>query len=322
MALFDAIEIYARVVEAGNITRAAEQLGLSKSRVSECVISLEKRLGVRLLDRTTRHVSPTEAGTIFYQRCARALEEAHTGITEVMAHQEAPVGHLRIGAPEAFADRFVTPALTSFLAENPEVTAEIIEDMRVVNLVEQRLDLSIRIVREPEPATIVRQLGLSQVLICASADYLAKAGVPQHPHDIASHKCVGFSALYWAREWPFLAPEKITVPLTPVLVSNSTSSLRAAAVSGMGLAALPRWAIARELADGDLVQVLADWTLPESGIFAVYPSNRLVTAKVRRFVDHLAPILRRSLQELPERRIAEAAPPAEMPPYPSGTRAL
>lgn len=311
MALFDAIEIFARVVEAGNITRAAEQLGLSKSRVSECVIALEKRLGVRLLDRTTRHVSPTEAGVIFYQRCTRALEEAHAGVTEVMAYQETPVGHMRIGAPEAFADRFIIPALGSFLAENPQVTAEIVEDMRMVNLVEQRLDLSIRIVREPEPATIVRKLGMSEILVCAAPDYIARHGVPQHPVDIPDHKCIGFAALYWAREWSFLSPQKHTVSLSPVMICNSTASLRAAVVSGIGLAALPRWAVATELNEGALVRVMRDWTLPESGIYAVYPSNRLVTAKVRRFVDHLAPILRQSLSDMPDMDVAQDGCPAD-----------
>ena len=135
--------------------------------------------------------------------------------------------------------------------------------------------------------------------------------MPQHPVDIPDHKCIGFAALYWAREWPFLSPQKHTVSLSPVMICNSTASLRAAVVSGIGLAALPRWAVATELNEGALVRVMPDWTLPESGIYAVYPSNRLVTAKVRRFVDHLAPILRKSLSDMPDMDVAQDGYPAD-----------
>ena len=296
MALFDDIEIFARVVETGNITRAAEKLRLSKSRVSECVMALESRLGVRLLDRTTRRVSPTEAGLIFYQRCRRALDEAEAGVAEVMARQDEPVGHLRIGAPEGFTDRYIIPALADFLHVNPRMTAEIIEDVRLTGLVENRLDLSIRVVRDPDTSLIVRRIATSEVIICASPAHLDRHGVPQHPQDVASRRCIGFSPLFWAREWRFQCSEGETlVPVSPVLLCNSTASLRAAALADIGLVALPRWAVARELSEGALRSVLSGWALPESGIYAIYPSNRLVTTKVRRFVDHLVPILRRQL---------------------------
>jgi DNA-binding transcriptional LysR family regulator len=299
MAQFDEIEIFTRVVETGNITRAAQHMGLSKSRVSECVIGLETRLGVRLLDRSTRRVSPTEAGAIFYNRCARALEELQAGIAEVTARQDAPVGHLRIGAPDVFASRYIAPALAGFLRDHPQVTAEIVEDIRLSNLIEQRLDLSIRIVRKPEDTAIVRWLGQSEVLVCAAPSYLARRGAPSHPSELGEQDCVGFASLSWSREWVFETPEKLSVPLRPVLVCNGTASLRSAAVSGIGLTAIPRWAIAEELRSGQLVPVLQGWSLVRSGIYAVYPSNRLITTKVRRFVDHLAPILRRELGNPP-----------------------
>jgi len=146
MARFDELEIFTTVVEARTITAAADRLRLSKSRVSEAVMALEARLGTRLLDRTTRRVSPTEAGSILYERCRRALDEAQAGMAEVMARQDTPVGHLRIGAPEGFADRYVIPALTSFLEANPQITADVVEDVHLTGLVENRLDLSIRVV--------------------------------------------------------------------------------------------------------------------------------------------------------------------------------
>lgn len=296
MSRFDEIEIFVRVVEAGTITGAAGRLGLSKSRVSEVVMALEARLGVRLLDRTTRRVAPTEEGAIYYERCRRAIDEAERGEAELLARQEAPTGHLRIGAPEGFADRYLVPALAGFLARHPRMTAEIVEDLRQVNLIEQRLDMTVRVVREPEPGLIVRRLGTSRMTICAAPALLARHGWPDSPEAAAALPTVGFSALYWAREWPFRrGDEARTVAIRPVLLCNNTVTLREAALAGLGLTAIPQWAVAEELAQGRLAPVLTDWALPESGIYAVYPSNRLVTAKVRRFVELLAPLLRRKL---------------------------
>lgn len=296
MSLFDEMAVFARVVETGNFTRAAEALGLSKSRTSECVQTLEARLGARLLDRTTRRVAPTEAGRLFYERCRRALEEAEAGVAEVRARQEEPAGRLRVGAPDDFADLYVVPALASYVEAHPKVTAEIATDVRFVDLIEQRLDLAIRVARAPEPSLIVRRLGTSEVVVVASPAHLARHGVPESPDDLAGRPCVAFAALHWAREWPFRGPEgERPAAVDPVLVCSSSTTLRAAVLAGMGLAALPSWAVARELEEGALVRVLADWPLPASGIYAVYPSNRLITPKVRSFVDHLAPLLRARL---------------------------
>ncbi len=300
MARFDEIEIFATVVEAGTITAAADRLRLSKSRVSEAVMTLEARLGGRLLDRTTRRISPTEAGRIFYDRCRRALDEAQAGVAEVMARQEAPIGHLRIGAPEGFADRYVIPALASFLEANPQITVEVVEDVQMTGLVENRLDLSIRVVREPDGAMIVRKLGSSPVLACASPRFVERHGLPERAEDVAHFPIIGFSPLFWSREWRFRRGEEVlTVPVSPVISVNSTAALRSALLADIGMSALPIWAVAEEIASGRLIRVLPDETLPESGIYAVYPSNRLITTKVRRFVDHLAPILRGRLEGAP-----------------------
>jgi DNA-binding transcriptional LysR family regulator len=296
MARFDEIEIFATVVEAGTITSAADRLRLSKSRVSEAVMELEARLGARLLDRTTRRISPTEAGTIFYARCRRALDEAQAGMAEVMARQEAPMGHLRIGAPEGFADRYVIPALAGFLEANPQITVEVVEDVHMTGLVENRLDLSIRVVRDPDGAMIVRRLASSPVIACASARFIERHGQPERAEDVARFPIIGFSPLFWSREWRVQRGAEIcTFPVSPVISVNSTAALRSALLADIGLSALPIWAVAEEIASGRLIRVMPDEVLPESGIFAVYPSNRLITTKVRHFVDHLAPVLRRRL---------------------------
>jgi DNA-binding transcriptional LysR family regulator len=298
MSRFDEIEIFASVVEAGNITRAAKKRGLSKSRVSEMVMTLEARLGVRLLDRNTRRVSPTEEGAMFYERCRRAIDEVDSGEAEMLARQDVPSGHLRIGSPEGFADRHLVPALAQFLQLYPCMTAELVEDQRSVSLIEQGLDMTVRVVREPDPALIVRRLATSRILICASPALLLQHGIPDTPEAAADLPTIGFSSLSWAREWSLVrGSDARTVAVRPLVLCNSTVTLRKAAIAGLGVTAIPQWAVSEELESGRLVRVLQEWKLPESGIFAVYPSNRLITAKVRRFVDILAPLLRRSLEE-------------------------
>lgn len=260
-------------------------------------MGLEARLGARLLDRTTRRISPTEAGLIFYERCRRALDEAQAGVAEVMARQEAPVGHLRIGAPEGFAERYVIPALAGFLEVNKQITVEVVEDVHMTGLVENRLDLSIRVVRDPEGALIVRRLGASPVIACASESFIKRYGMPERAEDVARFPIIGFSPLFWSREWRVQrAGEMVAFPVSPVVSVNSTAALRSALLADMGMSALPIWAVDEEIASGRLVRLLPEEVLPESAIYAVYPSNRLVTTKVRHFVDHLAPVLRRRLE--------------------------
>lgn len=301
MARFDEIEIFATVVEAGAITAAADRLRLSKSRVSEAVLGLEARLGARLLDRTTRRISPTEAGRIFYERCRRALDEAQAGEAEVMARQETPVGHLRIGAPEGFSDRYVIPALAGFLEANSQITVEVVEDVHMTGLVENRLDLSIRVVREPDGAMIVRRLGASPVIACASSHFVERYGLPERAEDVARFPIIGFSPLFWSREWRVHRGEEVlAVPVSPLVSVNSTAAIRSALLANIGMSALPIWAVADELASGRLIQILPNEVWPESGIYAVYPSNRLITTKVRRFVDHLVSVLRERFKTLPE----------------------
>jgi DNA-binding transcriptional LysR family regulator len=296
MGLFDDLEIFARVVETGGFSRAGEALRLSRSRVSESVAALEARLGARLFERSTRRVSATEAGRALYARARRAMDEALAGRDEVAALAGEPMGALRIAAPESFTDLYLVPALAGFLAAHPKVTAEVAEGSQAVDLVEHGFDLAIRIAMAPSPNLIVRRIATSQVLICASPEYLADHGAPAHPRDVSSHRCVGYAPLFWAREWRFHGSEgDLVVPVAPRMLLATATSLRAAALAGAGLVALPFWAIAAEIADGRLLRVLGDWETPESGVYAVYPSNRMVTPRVRACVDHLARHLRARL---------------------------
>jgi DNA-binding transcriptional LysR family regulator len=289
MRAFLGIEAFIRVVETGSITAAAERLQTAKSSVSETVRALEERLGVRLLDRSTRRVQPTEAGRAFYLRCRRLLQEEEAARLEVQAWQQAPSGRLRIAAPECFVSRHLMPGLPAFLSAHPAIEIEFVEAATSVKLVENGFDLAVRVTEAPAPGLVVRRLATSRVLIVASPGYLAQQGLPAVPQDVARHRCIGFSPLPWRESWR-LGNEVVAV--RPVLLTDNAESLRAAALAGIGLAALPDWAVADALASGQLQRVLPDCETPVSGIFAVYPTNRLMAPKVRAFVDHVAIMLR------------------------------
>jgi DNA-binding transcriptional LysR family regulator len=297
MDSFAGFEVFARVVEAGSFTAAASGLGMAKSSVSETVRALEDRLGVRLLDRTTRRVRPTGAGQVFYARCRRVLEEAQAARIEAQTHQATPTGQLRIAAPEGFARRYVVPGLPAFLAAHPALEIELVEGAGLVRLVEEQFDLAIRVTRSLDEGLVVRQLATSRPIIAAAPGYLAAHGMPMCPEDVTRHRCVAYSPLSWAHTWRFTgraegAPSEQVVAVRPILLLNSIESLVAAARAGIGLTVLPDWAVTEALAEGSLTRVLRDFETPASGIYAVYPTNRLITPAVRLFVNHLTRELR------------------------------
>ena len=289
MEAFTGIEAFARVVETGSFTAAAQALQSAKSSVSETVRALEERMGVRLLDRTTRRVRPTEAGTAFYRHCRRLLDDLALARSEAQATQKEPAGRLRIAAPDGFAERFIVPGLPGFLAAFPTIEVELIAGSTALRLVEEGIDLAIRIVERPEPNLVVRRIATSRVIIVAAPGYLAQHGMPRKPRDILGHRLIGFAPLPWRDTWR-IGAESMSV--APRLLVNSSEALRAAALAGLGLAAVPEWLVADALAAGLLARVLAGHEMPSGGIYAVYPTNRLLTPKIRAFVDHTVRDLR------------------------------
>jgi DNA-binding transcriptional LysR family regulator len=289
MRAFLGIEAFIRVVETGSMTAAADRLQTAKSTVSETVRTLEERLGVRLLDRSTRKVQPTEAGRAFYLRCLRLLADEEAARLEAQAWQAVPAGRLRIASPECFTARHLMPGLPAFLSAHPAVEIEFVEASASARLVEDGFDLAIRVSEAPALGLVVRRLATSRVVIAASPGYLAERGTPAKPADVAAHRCIGFSPLAWRDTWR-VGDE--AVPVRPVLLTDNAESLRAAALAGVGLVAIPDWAVSDALASGSLRRVLPGYDMPTSGIFAVYPTNRLMAPKVRAFVDHVATMLR------------------------------
>jgi DNA-binding transcriptional LysR family regulator len=291
---FDGMTMFTRVVEAGSFSRAAADLGIAKSSISQAVRRLEARLGIRLLNRTTRRVVPTEAGHRYYAHARKALDEADAAAAEAAALQAAPVGTLRIASPEVFTRMHIVPLLPDFVKACPGLQLDFVEGVPLVDLLEARVDLAIRVSRDTADTLIVRRLATSHVVVVASPDYLAGHRAPERPEDVAEHRTIGFSPLCWGHEWRFERDgEAVSVPIQPILRTDAAETLRSAALCGVGLTALPDWMVAKEIAAGELVQLLPSWKTAESGIYTVYPSNRLMAAKVKAFADFVAVRIRR-----------------------------
>jgi DNA-binding transcriptional LysR family regulator len=290
MHTFAGMETFVRVVEAGSFTAAAAHLQTAKSSVSDIIRGLEERLGVRLLERTTRQVRPTEAGKLFYARCRRLLDEAGAARAEARAFQQAPTGRLRVAVPESFAERYIVPGLAGFVARFPSVAVELMSSARHVRLVEDEFDLAIRIMQTPEPTLVVRRIGTSRIIIVGAPGYLTARGAPATPSDLTHHQCVGIAApLSWRDKWRV---GERAVAVQPALLVSTAEALRAAAVAGVGLVPVPDWIVADALAAGQLTRVLTGYETPSSGIYAVYPTNRLLTPVIRVFVEHIVDDLR------------------------------
>jgi len=285
----DGIAAFARVVDSGSFSAAARRLNISKSAISAHVQRLEERLGIRLLNRTTRRLSLTEAGAAYYRHCARILAEAEAAEQVASALQREPRGTLRISAPDSFGWMYVAPAVPAFLKRYPDLAIDINLSPAYANLVEEGLDLAIRIGVLEDSALVVRKLASSRLVLCASRAYLEQRGIPRHPDDLASHNCLCANLLAWGDEWRLVGKRgEARVTVSGSLRSNNAEMLRGAALDGVGIVALPTWAVSKELRSGMLRHVLVGWQAPVSTIYAVYPGNRLMSVKVRAFVDHLA----------------------------------
>lgn len=291
----DGIAAFARVVDSGSFSAAARRLDMSKSAVSAHVQQLEGRLGIRLLNRTTRRLSLTEAGAAYYQHCARILAEAEAGQQAATALQREPRGTLRISAPVSFGWMHVAPAVPAFLKRYPDLSLDIRLSAAHVDLVEEELDLAIRIGVLEQSALVIRKLAPSRRVVCAAPAYLKERGVPKVPGDLSNHNCLCNYLPTWGNEWWLTGKDgNIRVTVNGSFRANSAEMVRAAALAGIGIAALPTWAVYEELRSGKLRRVLTAWEAPVSMIYAVYPGNRLMAVKIRKFVDHLVQCIGRT----------------------------
>ncbi len=285
----DGIAAFARVVDCGSFSAAADRLKLSKSAISAHVQRLEERLGTRLLNRSTRSLSLTEAGAAYYRHCVRILAEADAAEQAASALQREPRGTLRISAPDTFGWMHVAPAIPDFLKRYAGLSIDIALSAKHVDLVDEGFDLAIRIGALADSALVVRKLAPSRIVLCAAPAYLAAHGAPHEPQALAGHNCLCANVTPWGNEWRLTAKAReMRVVVSGTVRANSAEMLRAAALSGLGIASLPSWAIAGDLRSGALRRVLPAWEFPASAIYAAYPDKRMMSAKVRAFVDHLA----------------------------------
>jgi DNA-binding transcriptional LysR family regulator len=280
---------FVAVVEEGGFAAAARRLGLTTSAVSKQVGKLEARLKARLLLRTTRRLSLTEAGEVFQAHARRALAEAAAGHEAVVLLGAAPRGALRLAAPMSFGVGHIATAIAPFLLAYPDVSVDMVLDDRVQDLVAGGFDLAIRIGRLGDSGSVVaRRLAVTSGVLCASPAYAARRGLPRAPADLRAHDTLLYSYGADANEWRMDGPAgPASIDITPRLRSNNSLALRAAALAGAGVLRVPAFVVGDDLAAGRLLPVLPDWRLPMLGIHAVFPDRAYVPIKARVFVEFL-----------------------------------
>lgn len=277
--------VFAKVAEEKGFSAAARALGLSKSAVSKQVARLEDRLGARLINRTTRRLSLTAAGTAFYERCARVIAEAEEAERAVSSLHAEPRGVLKVNAPMSFATLQLAPAIPEFMARYPELAVDLTLNDRMVDLVDEGFDVAVRIARLTDSSLIARRLAPSRRLVVASPDYFARRGTPARPEDLKNHNCLLYAYTLTGDEWRF---RDQSVRVTGNLKANNGEVLRAAVLAGAGVALMPTFIVGDDVRAGRLQAVLGAWEDHSSSVYAVYPHARYLSTKVRVFVDYLA----------------------------------
>jgi DNA-binding transcriptional LysR family regulator len=280
------ISVFARVVQAGSFTGAAAALAMPKSTVSRKVAELEQRLGAALLSRTTRKLSLTDAGRIFYDYCARIVGEVEDALRAVASMQATPRGLLRMTA--GTNTTFLGPIVRDYLARHADVRIELVCTGRTVDLVEERFDLAIRAGRLPDSTLVARSLGSSAWFLVATPAYLRRRGRPKAPAELAAHEFLLFGpALERATLRLERGGEAAQVELSPRFLVNDTDILHAVTAAGLGIALLPAFRCVEDLRARRLERVLRDWSAPATPIHVVVPSTRFVSPVVKSFVEHL-----------------------------------
>lgn len=289
MDRLQAMQLFVRVVDSGSYTAAAEQMEISRALASKLIQALEEQLGVRLLHRTTRRLSLTEAGESYYQRASEILAQLAEAEAEAAELQAEPRGRLRVSAPMSFAVRHVGGLLAEFQHRFPRIELELNLNDRQVDLVEEGFDLAIRIARLADSSLVARRLAPARLAVVASPAYLERHGTPATPADLARHNCLIYTLTPRPGEWVFMhGEERVAVHVHGNLRVNNGDVIARAAVDGGGIALSPTFMIGDELRSGSLVPLLVDWQMPEPGIYAIYPPGRALPAKTRSLIDFLA----------------------------------
>jgi DNA-binding transcriptional LysR family regulator len=287
-----AMQIFVQIVESGSLTAAADSMRMSPPTVVRSLAALERATGVRLLNRTTRRLSLTDEGREYYERCKRVLGEIDEAEAALSARRALPRGRLRITASVMYGRLRVAPIVAEFLQRHPGVEIELLLLDRVVDLVEEGIDLGVRIAQLPESSVVAVAVGETRRITCASPAYLKRAGVPKVPRDLAQHRCIAFSGLSSGGEWMLGHGRGERVRVRPVLTTNQVDAAVDACVRGLGCGQFLSYQVQGLLAAGALRRLLPDHEPPALPIHVVYPHGRLLSPNVRAFVDFAVPKLR------------------------------
>jgi DNA-binding transcriptional LysR family regulator len=283
------MHMFVRVVETGSFSKAAREFATTQPTVSKQIAATEERLNVRLLNRNTRGVSLTESGALYYEKCKIIVRETEEADNIVRLRQTQAQGMLRIGTSVAFGRRVIVPLALDFMKRHPQVQLDLSFEDRYTDLVSQGLDVAVRMGKLADSSLGARYLGANPWVMVASPRYLKKYGTPKKPRDLSGHAALIYSSVLGDDVWRLISPkgEAVTVPVAGRLRSNNLSAVLAAARNGLGIAAMPRYVAADSLAAEQVLEVLADHSLPEQEIHAVFPSPKLVPGKVQAFVAYL-----------------------------------
>jgi DNA-binding transcriptional LysR family regulator len=288
MDKLESMNAFTKVVATRSFAEAGRRLGLTRSAVSKAVSELERSLGARLLDRTTRRVSPTEAGLAYYERCVSILAQVEETEIQISRLHDEPKGVLKINAPMTFGMLYLGAAVADFMARHAELHVELRLDDRFIDPLAEGVDVTLRIGALTDSSLIARRLAPARRVIVASPAYIARFGAPESPADLVQHRCLNYGHATFMQRWQLTEDGKpISVPISASLSSNNGDILRSAALRGNGIAALPTFMVGPDIREGRLSLVLPDNPPAALGIHALYAPNRYLAAKTRVFIDFL-----------------------------------
>ena len=283
------IKAFTQVVAHGGFTAAAREMGASRSAVNKLVINLENELGVQLLHRSTRRVSPTETGLAFYERCVSILADLQEAELAVSRLHKEPLGILKVNAPMSFGTLHLAPAIADFMAQYPDLRLQVTLDDRFVDPIEEGFDAIIRIAEPPLAASlVVHPITKVKRVICAAPSYLDRYQTPTHPLELRDRSCLHYGYLATGNQWKLVGTDgEHIVSVHGALCSNNGEMLREAAIRGLGIALLPTFIVGKDLQQGTLKAILSDYSPPEISICVLYPINRHLSTKIQVFTDFL-----------------------------------
>jgi LysR family transcriptional regulator for bpeEF and oprC len=291
MNKLQAMEVFVQVVDAGGFSKAADNMQLPKATVSTLIQQLEAALAVKLLHRTTRHVSVTADGAAYYERCLRILADVKEAEESVSRTRLSPSGRLRVESPTGLASEIIVPALPAFFERYPDIQLELGSSDRPVDLIEEGVDCAVRGGELGDSTLIARRIGMINLVTCAAPSYIERFGMPEHPRDLTRHRCVNYFSAKTGKiyDWDFTRDgERIQIPMPGVIALNDSNAYVQAGLVGLGVIQMTDYMLMQHVHEGRMVRLLPDWATDPVPIHIVYPQNRHLSAKVRVFVEWVA----------------------------------